>query len=140
MNDPNELRDRFIEFRRRLYEDHDLSAVDAYLHPEFSSHSPMIPGAGREAYKHFVQSLYTGVPDLHASQQHVLVEGEELMAMTQWEATHTGLFLGVPATGKRLTFATADRYQIKDGFLFRHWDVVDRLRASVALGLLQELR
>ena len=68
--------------------------------------------------------------------QQVLVEGERLMAMTRWQATHTGTFLGVPATGKALHFETADLYRLRDGLLVEHWDVVDRLDASIALGLI----
>jgi hypothetical protein len=55
--------------------------------------------------------------------------------MTLWEATHTGIFFGVPATGKALRFATADRYRLQDGLLVEHWDVVDALDAWVALGI-----
>ena len=136
MTSPTNARDRFLAFRRRLYGDHDLSAVDEYLHPQFSSHSAMIPGVGREVYKQFVERLYQGVPDLRPEEQHILVEGDQLMAMTSWRGTHTGTFLGVPATGTNITFATADRYQLVDQLLFRHWDVVDRLDASIAIGLL----
>jgi predicted ester cyclase len=58
------------------------------------------------------------------------------MAMTDWEGTHGGPFLGVPATGAALQFKTADRYQLRDGLLFEHWDVVDRLDASRAIGVI----
>jgi hypothetical protein len=39
-----------------------------------------------------------------------------------------------PAT---LQFKTADRYQLRDGLFFEHWDVVDRLDASLAMGLIR---
>lgn len=132
------LRQRFLDFRQRLYGAHDLSVVDEFLHPEFSSHSPLLRARGRAAYKAFAQGFFVGVPDLRPLEQTVLVEGDRLMAMTSWQATHAGTFLGRPATGKTLHFATADRYQLRDGMLFEHWDVVDRLEASVAIGLLQQ--
>src|SRR5437868_1143994 len=96
----NEIRHRFLDFRRRLYVNHDLSAVDDYLHPEFRSESPFIREVGIAAYKHFVQGFYRGVPDLRPVEQFVLVEGCRLMAMTSWTATHTGSFLGREPTGK----------------------------------------
>lgn len=136
MTSPIAPRDRFLAFRHRLYVEHDLTAVDEYLHPQFSSHSPMIQGIGHDAYKRFVSQLHDGVPDLRQVNLHVLAEDENLMAMTSWEGTHTGSFLGAAATGKAVTFATADRYELKDGLLFRHWDVIDRLSASIAIGLL----
>jgi len=105
----DKIRQRFLDFRRRLYVDHDLSAVDDYLHPEFRSDSPLIREAGIAAYKQFVQGFYRGVPDLRPVEQFVLVEGGYLMAMTSWTATHTGPFLGREPTGKKLMFSTADR-------------------------------
>src|SRR5262249_11261194 len=137
---PDEIRERFLDFRRRLYVDHDLSAVDDHLHAEFRSASPLIREAGIPAYKQFVQGFYRGVPDLRPVEQFVLVEVSHLMAMTSWKATHTGPFLGCEPTGKELMFSTADKYELRDRKLFRHWDVVDRLNASIAMGLLQDAR
>lgn len=57
------------------------------------------------------------------------------MAMTLWEGTHTGVFMGVPPTGKALRFSSADRYRLQDGLLIEHWDVVDELEAWIALGI-----
>ena len=145
-------RERFLDFRRRLYGAHDLTAVDDHVHPEFSSHSenvrPRLEAARqaalaadvlhidvRPAYKEFVKTFYVGVPDLRPVSQEILVEDTGLMAMTLWEATHTGVFFGVPATGRALHFATADRYRLQDGLLVEHWDVVDALDAWVALGI-----
>lgn len=135
---PQELKHRFLEFRRRLYGDHDLEAIDEFIHPDFVSASPLVLAPGREAYKDFVRGFHTGVPDLRTVTQHVIAEEDRLMSMTDWEATHSGAFLGVPATGQRLHFSTADCYEFRDGLIFRHWDVVDRLSASVALGLLHK--
>lgn len=136
MTDATSARDRFLAFRHRLYVEHDFSAIDDHLHPEFSSHNPMIQGTGPEAYRRFARQLLEGVPNLRQIDLHVLAQDGNLMAMTSWEGTHTGNFLGAPATGKPVTFATADRYTLKDNLLFRHWDVVDRLAASIAIGLL----
>ena len=104
----DETRQRFLDFRRRLYEQHDLSAIDDMIHPHFTSHNPLVPGRGIAAYKAFVQDVFfRGVPDMRPVGQHVLVEGERLMAMTSWQATHTGTFIGVSATGKALQFITS---------------------------------
>jgi predicted ester cyclase len=137
MSEVAKVKQGFLEFRRRLYLDHDLGAVDAHIHPEFKSHNPLVGEPGRAAYKLFVQMFYKGVPDLRPVTQHVVVEDDILMAMTEWEGTHKGPFLGAPATGASLKFKTADRYRIRDALLFEHWDVVDRLDASLAIGVLR---
>jgi predicted ester cyclase len=136
MTSAADLRSKFLDFRRRLYEERDLTAVDTYVHPEFTSHNALIKGRGRDAYKTFVQMLHTGVPDLRPVTQHVVVEAGVLMSMTNWVGTHGGPFLGVPATGVKLHFCTADRYHVRDGLFFEHWDIVDRLDASLEIGLI----
>ncbi|PLP55499.1 hypothetical protein CYK37_30340 [Mesorhizobium loti] len=133
----SDARERLLAFRNRLYVDHDLSVVDEYLHPEFESDSPLIARPGREAYRQFIRMLYEGVPDLLPVEQTILLEQDRMMAMTHWRATHSGPFLGVAGTGKTVTFKTADRYELRDRQLYRHFDVVDRLDASIAIGLLR---
>lgn len=148
MTSNDHIKERFLDFRSRLYIEHDLTAVDEHLHPEFFSHSanvrPLLEAARsaksssvdvRPAYKEFVSTFYVGLPDLKPVRQDVMVDGSGLMAMTHWEATHTGMFFGVPATGKALHFSTADRYRLQDGLLVEHWDVVDALEAWLALGI-----
>ncbi|WP_343715999.1 ester cyclase [Inquilinus sp.] len=134
MND--DIRRRFLEFRDRLYGRHDLSVVDEIVHPDFTSDSPLIT-PGIEGYKAFARMLTQALPDLKALRQEVVVEGDRLMAMAQWQGTHRGPLLGAAPTGAVLRFATADLYRLRDGRLVEHRDVVDRLDASIALGLVR---
>ncbi|MGO1074661.1 ester cyclase [Inquilinus sp. CA228] len=131
-----DVRQRFLEFRERLYGRHDLAAVDEMVHPDFTSDSPLI-APGIAGYKAFARMLQTALPDLQALRHDVVVEGDRLMAMAQWQGTHRGLLLGAAPTGAVLRFATADLYRLRDGLLAEHRDVVDRLDASIALGLVR---
>lgn len=137
MSGNDDIRQRFVAFRERLYGRHDLSAVDEMVHPDFTSGSPLIE-PGIEGYKAFARMLTRALPDLRALRQDILVEGDRLMAMAEWQGTHRGLLLGADATGAVLRFATADLYRLRDGLLVEHHDVVDRLVASIALGLLAQ--
>lgn len=134
MSDNEEVRQRFVAFRERLYGRHDLAAVDEMVHPDFISDSPLI-APGIAGYKAFARMLQAALPDLRALRQDVVVEGDRLMAMAQWQGTHRGPLLGAAPTGAVLRFATADLYRLRDGRLAEHRDVVDRLDASIALGL-----
>lgn len=136
MSDGETVRHRFLAFRERLYGRHDLAAVDEMVHPGFTSDSPLIR-PGIDGYKEFAWMLQAALPDLQALQQEVVVEGDRLMAMAQWQGTHLGPLLGAAPTGAVLRFATADLYRLRDGLLVEHRDVVDRLDASIALGLVR---
>ncbi len=54
---------------------------------------------------------------------------------TLWTGTQDGPFLGLPPSGRKLRFATADFFRIENGKLAEHWDVVDSLPRAIALGL-----
>ncbi|MGO4713491.1 ester cyclase [Bradyrhizobium sp. 2TAF24] len=155
MQDTTSIRSRFLDFRERLYIRHDLGAVDEYVHPLFRSHSDNIapvfaayrasrpsdpePLDMRPAYKLFVTAFHVGLPDLQPVHTDIVVEAQQLMAMTRWSGTHLGPFRGLAATGKTLHFATADLYQLRDGLLAEHWDIADALDAWTTLGLVQRI-
>ena len=132
--DPNTLKARMVDFRRRLYVDRDLGAVVDYIHPDFKSHIALV-APGIAGYKAFAAGFHHGMPDLHPDIRHVLAEDDRVVTFIHWQATHTGTFLGVPATGKKITFETADIYRAHDGLFVEHWDVVDRLSVASTLGL-----
>jgi predicted ester cyclase len=49
--------------------------------------------------------------------------------------THSGDFLGIPATGRTVSFAGIDIYRVEDGKLAEHWHVVDQLSMLIQLGV-----
>ena len=60
-------------------------------------------------------------------------EGELVAYRVTWSGTHTGDFMGIPATGKRLTVTETHFDRVRDGKIIEHggdWD---------QLGLLQQI-
>jgi predicted ester cyclase len=52
--------------------------------------------------------------------------------------THTGgEWLGVSATGNKLSFNVVDIFRIEDGKLAEHWDVADTLTLFTQLGVVK---
>ena len=99
--DNETLKASIVEFRRRLYVDHDLTAIDRYLHPEFRSHNALVE-PGRDGYRAFAAGFHQGLPDMTPDFRHVLADGDRVVTFIHWQATHTGPFRGIPATGKKL--------------------------------------
>jgi steroid delta-isomerase-like uncharacterized protein len=117
----------------------DLSAVDRLVAPRYVIHSD--PGdqwegqtLDRAAYCQRVQFSRTAFPDLIFI-LHDLIASEHRVAV-RWsaEGTHKGDLPGLPATGRRLGFAGQTIYDIVDGQVAGHWQVVDRL------GFMQQVR
>jgi len=111
-----------------------LAAIDRYILVDYAEHNPNLP-PGLAGKRQFVASVLAGFSDYHAEIQDILAEGDKVVVRTRWTGTQDGSFLGLPPSGHRVSFSTADFYRIQNGRLAEHWDVVDSLPRAVALGL-----
>lgn len=122
---------RFFE----AYNEQDLDAVGTMLAEDFVAHF----GAqqlGREPYFQFVRAFYTGFPDLRNTIEQQLAQGSLSASRTVWSGTHQGDFLGVPATGKRVSFEALSLSRISGGKIAEHWFIGDLLSVLQQLGAL----
>ncbi len=74
-------------------------------------------------------------PDLHARLDEIIAEGEKVMVRWTQSATHTSEFMGIPPTGKRVTWSGINIFRVVDGRIAEdtpYWDF------SVILRQLQE--
>ena len=63
-----------------------------------------------------------------------LAEADWVSAFGHIEATHSGSFMGIAATGKRVTIPYMDFWQIKDGRIKDNWVSVDFAQVLAQLG------
>jgi predicted SnoaL-like aldol condensation-catalyzing enzyme len=110
------------------------AAADRYLAADFVEHNPNLP-QGFAGRKQFVSAVLAGFSDYHGEIDQILAEGNMLVVRILWTGTQDGPFLGLPPSGNKLRFYTADFIRIDNGKLAEHWDVVDSLPRAVALGL-----
>ena len=108
--------------------------VDELMTPGFIHHftDPRLP-PGRDAMKLLGQSIVAGFPDVHATVQDLLADGNRVIERTSVQATHTGDFNGIPATGKSVTWTEIHIYRMEDGKIAELWSEID------FLGLLSQL-
>ena len=110
------------------------AAVDRFLATDFIEHNPNLP-QGRDGRKQFVAAVLAGFSDYRGEIVEILAEGDKVVVRTQWSGTQDGPFLGLPPSGNKVRFSTADFFRIEGGKVAEHWDVVDSLPRAVALGL-----
>lgn len=113
---------------------HRPEIVGDYFAADYIEHNPRLP-VGLAGKKQFIASLDAGFSDYHGEIEQILAEGDRVVTRTRWTGTQDGPFLGRPASGNKVDFATADFYRIENGRIVEHWDVVDTLARAVALGL-----
>ncbi|TMJ31553.1 MAG: ester cyclase [Alphaproteobacteria bacterium] len=129
-----------LEANKRLYRDfletvinqRQPDAADRFVADGLIEHNPNIRAAGR---KQFLANVLAGFSDYRGEIQEILAEGDKIVVRTLWTGTQDGPFLGLPPSGRKLQFTTADFFRIENGKLAEHWDVVDSLPRAVALGL-----
>jgi predicted ester cyclase len=96
-----------------------------------ASHLP----AGIAGKRRFIAAVLKGFSDYHGDIKDIVADGGEVVTRTLWTGTQYGPFLGRPATGNKVQFATSDFNRIDNGKIVEHWDVVDSLTRAIALGL-----
>jgi len=135
--DPEQNKDMVLEFVEKLWNQQNLDVLygEAYSQ-DFVSHTPVEPNnplVGTEANKQAVITYLTAFPDMHVVNEDVLAEEDKVVVHWKTSATHGGELMGIPPTGKKVTFTGATIYRIADGTQVENWWAWD------ALGLLQQL-
>ena len=75
-------------------------------------------------------------PDLEATVDEMIAEGEKVMVRWTQSATHTNKFMGIAPTGKRVTFSGINIFRVADGKILEdtpHWDfsvILKQLQAA----------
>src|SRR5579872_7360912 len=64
-----------------------------------------LPGQtqGRDGLKDVIRQIRSAFPDIHWSVDEMLAEGDKVFSRFTWSGTHKGEFLGIPATGRRIS-------------------------------------
>jgi predicted ester cyclase len=95
--------------------------IDQVLAPDFVAHTPAGEGDGRDEFKAHVRMALAALDDIEARFEPIAAEGSRVAAQATLAATHTGEFLGVPATGNRLSWREVHVFEVGDGQITEHW-------------------
>jgi predicted ester cyclase len=88
---------------------------------------------GPEGPKGMVQAWHTAMPDGHMTIDDIVTEGDLSMIRMTWEATHTGPFGDIPASGKRIKVTSTGIDRVVNGKITEGWGELDML------GMLQQM-
>jgi steroid delta-isomerase-like uncharacterized protein len=87
----------------------DLEARDRFLGQNFAVNGVVVDRAQARAR---VAALFTAFPDFHRALEDIVAEGDKVVARYTARGTHQGEFMGIPATGKRVTFRWITIYRL----------------------------
>jgi steroid delta-isomerase-like uncharacterized protein len=89
---------------------------------------------GPESFKEFWNALRFAFSSIHVDIHRTVEQGDLAMAHWTITMTHTGEFMGVPATGRRITATGMSLQRFDHGMIVEAWDNWDQLGAFAQLG------
>ena len=123
---------RFVD---ELFNRGNMDIVGEIFAPDFIEHEQLPPGipVGREGVKVLTTILRSAFPDFKATIDDILAEGDKVVIRMTWSGTQKGEFMGIPATGRRMSIGVIDIIRIANGKATEHWGQMD------AMGMMQQL-
>jgi len=123
-----------LHWREEIWNKRNVNIIDELHAPDYVGHYSGIPGPirGREALNHLFAD-YLAAFDIHVTPKFLIAEGDLVVVRDTGRLKHTGVFQGLPPTGKEVSMTSTDIYRMVDGKNVEQWVEADML------GLLQQL-
>lgn len=125
---------------RRLFEEvlnkGNLAVADELVAADMMEHGNVAKAAtGIETAKQvaiFCRNLF---PDMHFAIEQMVAEEDKVTAYLTVTGSHQGNFMGMPPTGKQVSYLQIHILRIADGKMVEHWEVRDELTMLRQLGM-----
>ena len=111
--------------------------IDALCATEAVGHGQTLDGSdivGPAHFKEFWRIFRAAFTSIHVDIHQMIEQGETAMAQWTITMTHTGPFLGIPASGKRITAKGMSIQRFVGGKIVEAWDNWDQLAVMTQLG------
>lgn len=118
----------------------DVDALDGILHPDWVNR-PRNPreAPGPEGFKETIRYLRSVFPDMEIVPDEVIEAGDKVITSSVGTGTQRAEFLGVPATGKRMSFRAIDVHRFEGGRIVESWHVQDYYAMLAQLGAIENV-
>jgi steroid delta-isomerase-like uncharacterized protein len=79
---------------------------------------------GPEGFAQFVESVRSALPDIDATIQNLVAEGDYVAMWNTATATHRGELFGMPPSGRRIEMKDFHFFRFSGGKIVEHWNSV----------------
>jgi steroid delta-isomerase-like uncharacterized protein len=117
---------------------HDPDLVDRFIREDYRNHNAFVAD-GREANRQFWTAFFTALPDISATMEDLVISGDRVVGRFVHRGTHTGDFMGIPASGNPVEMRTIDIWRVEDGMFVEHWVELNLLQMFQQMGALPPL-
>jgi predicted ester cyclase len=132
--DQRELAETYLA----MLNSHDPDAVDRFVAVGYINHNAFVPD-GREANRAFWAGFFTAFPDLTATMDDLVIEGDRVTGRFTYHGTHRGPLYGIEPTGRPIEMRSIDIWRVADGLFAEHWDELNLLELFQQLGVIPPL-
>jgi steroid delta-isomerase-like uncharacterized protein len=109
--------------------------IDEVVEPDVRIGTPLpIDATGAQALKQVWATLLRAYPDLHVSVEDLIAEADKVVCRNVVTGTHQGEYLGLPPTGRSVTYNEIFIFRFEAGLIAETWGVVDLLAQLRQLG------
>lgn len=123
---------------QEIYNSNDLDRLTEVVSEDLLTPNimPGIPD-GLEGAKAAHRIMLAGFPDYQTIIEDLIAEGDKVVARIKMTGTHTGDFMGIPATGRQISFTGIYIARIANGKIVEHWGEEDSVSLLQQLGVLK---
>lgn len=112
-----------IRFNKEVIEQGNMKSFNELVANDLVNHSAPVGGPnGPESMIYFLfQILRVGFSDLQVEILDQIAEGDRVTTRKKIYATHTGDFMGIPASNKKVEINVIDIIRLHQGKYVEHW-------------------
>jgi predicted ester cyclase len=127
-----------VRLYQEIYNSNDLDRLTEVVSEDLLTPNIM-PGIphGLEGAKAAHRIMLTGFPDYQTIIDDMIAEGDKVAARIKMTGTHSSEFMGIPLTGRRISFTGIYFARIAGGKIVEHWGEEDGVSLLQQLGVLK---
>ena len=119
-----------------LYDEKNFVERDKLFSPNTVYHAPGGKEYSLKGYREqFGVHFYTAFPDLRHTIEDIIAERDKVVLRLTDYGTHQGEFMGIPPTGKEITWPVTSVYRLSKGIVQELWIEFDILSLMEQLGM-----
>jgi len=106
--------------------------------PDTAFHVPAGTAPGREGRREWFLNRLTAFPDIHATVEDQIAEGDKVVSRITFRGTHKGPLGGIPPTGKSVEWTIITIDHIQHGKILERFGLPDRMTLYRQLGVVTD--
>jgi len=112
-------------FNKEVIEQGNMESFKQLVADDMYNHAapPGMPTGPDGMIYFFKEILKTGFPDLKVKILHQIAENDCVTSRKEFHATHTGAFMGIPASHKKVVVEVIEIIKLRDGKYVEHWGI-----------------